>query len=209
MICPKIDGKGCQTEIRYRHAKIANSSRPSPEASANFFVALVPQVQPDHISPGSSLYFGSANLRRWRINRNSASSSRAWMSASKCYRTLTANLVDRFLLNRGRRRTRNKEQGTPESCFSGAETKSAHRLNPLLRHPGSWPSARFRSRGSVSRRIMVFMDPNSLLQPAADQAASIIWLCALVPVLLIAVRLAFRSVNRGPCVGRGYSRRRR
>jgi len=35
MICPKISGKGCQTEIRYPNAKIANSSHPSPEASSN------------------------------------------------------------------------------------------------------------------------------------------------------------------------------
>jgi len=35
MICPKISGKGCQMEIHYCHAKIANSSHPSPEASSN------------------------------------------------------------------------------------------------------------------------------------------------------------------------------
>ena len=40
IICPKINGKRCQAEIRYRHAKIANSSHPSPEASSNFLVAL-------------------------------------------------------------------------------------------------------------------------------------------------------------------------
>ena len=32
-------------EIRDRNAKIANSSRPSAEASSNFLVALVPQVR--------------------------------------------------------------------------------------------------------------------------------------------------------------------
>jgi hypothetical protein len=36
MICLKISGKGSQGEIRYRHAKIADSSHASPDASAVF-----------------------------------------------------------------------------------------------------------------------------------------------------------------------------
>src|SRR5260221_302195 len=47
MICPKISGKGCQTEIRCRHAKITNSSHPSPEASSSFCaLGLYPYVVP-------------------------------------------------------------------------------------------------------------------------------------------------------------------
>ena len=47
MICPKISEKACQTEICYWHAKIANSSHPSTEASSNCLIA--PQVRPNHI----------------------------------------------------------------------------------------------------------------------------------------------------------------
>jgi hypothetical protein len=54
---------------------------------------------------------------------------------------------------------------------------------------------------------MVFMEPNSLLQPAVKQAVSTIWLCALIPLFLIVARLAFRAMSvaleldGAPCLG--------
>ena len=79
---------------------------------------------------------------------------------------------------------------------------------PGVAKPGLRFSRPWRSRHSDSRRIMVFMDPNSLLRPSVNQAASTIWLFALVTVFLFVARLALRSVARSPRIKRGYSLRR-
>jgi hypothetical protein len=47
MICPKISGKGCQTEIRYRNAKNCGLLSSFSGGSGSLFVALVSEVRPD------------------------------------------------------------------------------------------------------------------------------------------------------------------